>query len=302
MKNHLRTLWASSVCSMLLLFCATVGFSATKQFIVFFDFPLSGVTNTQATAINPSGVIVGRYFTPDGNQHGFVLNDGAFKSITVASSSFTDAAWINARGDIVGTYSSADGKGHAYVLRGSALTTIDFSADPNVNTTGFGISNAGDVVGVGWKGTDFFHGQGYLFSHGQITVINIPGASGTFPTMILDPKTIVGTYVGADNVFHGFRLAEGSVTTIDVPNSTFTWITGINPEGQIVGLYITLDGKQHAFILKKDRFITIDIPGSSVAKDVANGIDSQGDIVGYFSTPDGHVHGYFLLNPTMGSD
>jgi uncharacterized membrane protein len=120
--------------------------------------------------------------------------------------------------------------------------------------------------------------------------------------MILDPKTIVGTYVGADNVFHGFRLAEGSVTTIDVPNSTFTWITGINPEGQIVGLYITLDGKQHAFILKKDRFITIDIPGSSVAKDVANGIDSQGDIVGYFSTPDGHVHGYFLLNPTMGSD
>jgi len=303
MRNHQRTLWASSVfCSILLLLCATVALSATTQFIVFFDFPLSGVTNTEATAINPSGVVVGRYFTPDGHQHGFVLNNDAFRSLTVASSSPTDAAWINARGDIVGSYSSADGKGHAYVLRGSALTTIDFSADPNVNTTGFGISNAGDVVGVGFT-SDFFHGQGYLFSQGQITVINVPGASGTFPTMILDdPKTIVGTYVGADNVFHGFRLAGGMVATIDVPNSTFTWITGINPEGNIVGFYKSADGKQHAFILKEGRFITIDIPGSSGATEVANGIDPQGDVVGFFSTPDGHIRSYFLLNPRMGRD
>ena len=207
MKSHRWTLWAASICcSILLLLCATAGLSATKQFIVFFDFPLSGVTDTEATAINPSGVVVGRYFTPDGHQHGFALNNNSFKSIDVASSTSTDAAWINAQGAIVGSYSSTDGKGHAYVLRDSVLTTIDFSADPNVNTTGSGISDAGDVVGVGFNGGDFNHGQGYLFSHGQITVINVPGATGTFPTMILDPGRIVGAYVGSDSGVHVFCL------------------------------------------------------------------------------------------------
>ena len=298
MKNRLGSF---IFCSILVFFCATVGLCETKQFIVFFDFPLAGVTDTEATAISPSGVIVGRYFTSDGHQHGFVLNNSAFTSVDVGSI-FTDAAWINASGAIVGSYTSPDGKGHAYVSSGGALTTIDFSADPNVNTTGYGISDAGDVVGVGFIGGDFFHGQGYLFSHGQLSVIKFPDASGTFPTMVLDPNRIVGTYVGADNVFHGFLLSQGVRTTIDVPNSTFTWITGINPEGHIVGFYYRQDGKQHAFLLKGRRFITIDIPGSTGSKAVANGIDPQGDVVGFFSTPDGRVRSYFLLNPTMGSD
>ncbi len=296
MKNRLGSF---ILCSIVVLFCATVGLSKTKQFIVFFDFPLAD--NTQATAINPSGVIVGRYFPPDTHHHGFVLKNGAFTSVDVGSIS-TDAAWINASGAIVGSYQNSDGKLHAYVSSGGAITTIDFSADPNVNTTGYGISDAGDVVGVGFVDGDFFHGQGYVFSHGQLTVIKFPDASGTLPTMVLGPNRIVGNYVDADNVGHGFLLSHGVRTTIDVPNSTFTWITGINPEGHIVGFYYGQDGKQHAFLLKSGRFITIHIPGSTGSQEVANGIDPQDDVVGFFSTADGRVRSYFLLNPTMGSD
>lgn len=277
----------------------TLAYAGDNRF-VFFDFP--GSTNTQATAINPSGEIVGRYFSSDGRQHGFVLSKGVFTSLDVPGASFTDAAWINARGDIVGTYTlEGETQGHAYVLRNNTFITIDFPPG-NVNTTGFGISNAGDVVGVGFVGGDFFHGQGYLFSHGQLTVIKFPDASGTLPTMVLGPNRIVGNYVGADNVGHGFLLSQGVRTTIDVPNSTFTWITGINPKGHIVGFYYGQDGKQHAFILKEGRFITIDIPGSTGSKAVADGIDPQGDVVGFFSTPDGRVRSYFLPNPTMDSD
>lgn len=98
MKSHRRTPWAASICcSILLIFCATAGLSATKQFIVFFDFPLSGVTDTEATAINPSGVVVGRYFTPDGHQHGFVLNNNAFKSIDVGSTFILDSIFAVCR-------------------------------------------------------------------------------------------------------------------------------------------------------------------------------------------------------------
>lgn len=301
MKNNLRAVWAIPVfCAIVLLFCSTVGWSATRQFIVVFDFPLSGVTNTQATAINSSGVVVGRYYSPDGHQHGFVLNNNSFTSITVANSTSNDAAWINSSGEIVGSYGSSDGRGHAYTLKGGTVTTIDFSQDPTVNTTGFGISDAGDVVGVGFIGSDFFHGQGYVFSQGQITVINFPNASGTFPTMLLDPKHIVGTYVDAGNVYHGFLFSSGVWTTIDAPNSTFTWITGINRQGHIVGFYDTPDGQQHAFILRNGKFSTIDIPGSTGATAIANGNDSEDNVVGFFSSSDGRIRSYFRLNPTGG--
>lgn len=172
-----------------------------------FDFP--GSTNTQATAITPSGEIVGRYSASDGSQHGFVLRDGAFTSVDIPGATSTDAAWVNASGAIVGTYGTNVG-GHAYVLSGGAITTIDFPSANPVCTTGFGISNAGDVVGVGFACSDFSHGHGYLFSKGQFTVIDVPGATGTFPTMVIDSTRIVGTYVGSDGVFHGFLRQAGT--------------------------------------------------------------------------------------------
>jgi hypothetical protein len=185
---------------------STFAYAGKNQFVSF-DFP--GSTNTQATAITPSGKIVGRYFSSDGSQHGFVLNEGAFTSLDVPGASFTDAAWINARGDIVGTYNlEGEPQAHGYVLRNGTFTTIDFPPG-NINTTGFGISNAGGVVGVGFVGSDFFHGHGYLLQHDQFTFIDFPGALGTFPTMALDPRRIVGAYFDTNSTLHGFLLRNG---------------------------------------------------------------------------------------------
>ncbi len=257
-----------------------------------FDYP--GSTNTQATAITPSGEIVGRYNTPDGRQHGFVLRDGAFSSVDVPGATFfTDVTWINARGDIVGSYGDSRGN-HGYVLSGGIFTTIDFPSASPLNTLGFGISNSGDVVGVEFVDGDFLHGHGYLFSRGQFTLVDVPGAVGTFPTMVIDSTRIVGTYFGSDGVFHGFLRQAGKFSTIDVPNSTFTWITGINPEGAIVGFYNSQDGKQHGFVLSDGEFISVDVPVPGATFSEVNGIDPQGDGVGRYITPDGHTHGYFL--------
>ena len=255
-----------------------------------FDFP--GSTNTQATAITPSGEIVGRYFTSNGSQHGFVLRDGAFKSVDVPGATFsTDVAWVNASGAIVGSYGDSLG-GHGYVLSGGNFTTIDFPSANPVCTAGFGISNAGDVVGVEFVCSDFAHGHGYLLSRGQFTLVDFPGAVGTFPTMVIDSTRIVGAYVGSDNAVHGFLLSNGKFTTIDVHSSTFTWITGISPEGEIIGFYNDKDSNQHGFVLRDGEFVAIDIPGATTTE--GNGIDPQGDVVGRYITPDGNTHGYFL--------
>ncbi len=292
MANSRTILRAKCVSRSILLLCATLALSATVRFASF-DFPLLGVTDTEATAITPSGIIVGRYFTPDGQGHGFRLADGHFQSIDVpGATSSTDVAWINSRGDIVGSY-NVGSTTYAYVLRSGQLTTIGY---PGAQFTfGFGISNAGDVVGTEFT-DNFFAAHGYLFRHGTFTLIDVPNAQATWPTMAIDSRRIVGTYFGPDSLFHGFLLREGQFTTIDFPGSTFTWITGINPEGHIVGFYNSPDGNQHGFVLKQGRYISIDIPGATATE--ANGIDPQDDVVGRYVTPDGGTHGYFLLGPT----
>jgi uncharacterized membrane protein len=258
---------------------------------VSFDFPLAGVIDTEATAITPSGMIVGRYFTPDGHQHGFTLTNGQFQSVDIPGAiSVTDAAWVNARGNIVGGYNTAS-TSPAYVLSAGVFMTIEY---PGATVTaGWGISNAGDVVGTEFT-NNFFAAHGYLFRHGKFSTIDVPNAQATWPTGVIDARTIVGTYFGADSLFHGFLLQQGKFSAIDFPNSTFTWITGTNPEGHIVGFYNLSDGVQHGFVLKNGKYISIDIPGATGTE--ANGIDPQDDVVGRYYTADGHTHGYFLAH------
>jgi hypothetical protein len=115
---------------------------------------------------------------------------------------------------------------------------------------------------VGFVGSDFFQGHGYLFRHGQFTFIDFPGALGTFPTMVLESRRIVGAYFDTSSTLHGFLLRNGEFSTIDFPDSTDTWITGISPRGDIVGFYHSKDGQMRGFMLSKGNFVSIDIPGA----------------------------------------
>src|SRR5215469_6023323 len=75
----------------------------------------------------------------------------------------------------------------------------------------------------------------------QITTIDPPGAGtapgqGTFPQQNLNSGVIVGYYIDAKNVSHGFiRSRHGKYTTIDVPGAAGTQAFGINDEGKVVG-------------------------------------------------------------------
>src|ERR1700688_3124046 len=104
-------------------------FSSNEQFlgkcsVISFDFP--GAVNTQATAITPSGDIVGRYTGGDGIQHGFQLTGGKLRSITFPGATLTDVNWINPRGQIVGGYIGSTGNEHGFLLSGGKFTTIDY--------------------------------------------------------------------------------------------------------------------------------------------------------------------------------
>ena len=255
-----------------------------------FDFPMNGVIDTEGTALTPSGMIVGRYITPDGKTHGFTLINGNFQSIDAPGATSTDAAWVNYYGDIVGGC-DCNGISQVYVLHEGQFTT--FTHPGTTNIAGWGITNAGYVVGTLFD-DNFLAAHGYFYRHGNFITIDFPGAQATWPTMAIDASAIVGTYYGTDNVFHGFLRLEGQFSTVDFPNSVFTWITGINRAGHIVGFYNLSDGIQHGFVLKDGNYISVNIPGATGTE--ANGIDTQDNVVGRYYTSDGHTHGYFLAH------
>jgi hypothetical protein len=80
----------------------------------FVSIDLPGAVATFAFGINPEADIVGRYHA-DGNNHGFLLSEGAFTTMDFPSAVASCNWGIDPRGDIVGFYESADGSFHGYL-------------------------------------------------------------------------------------------------------------------------------------------------------------------------------------------
>ena len=266
--------------------------AASQGTFVTLDFPLAGVTDTEAVGINPSGVIVGRYVDSGHVTHGFVLENGTYTSIDfpgAVGSGGTNPTWINANGTITGTYGTSNGS-NAFTLSKGVFTTIDY---PGATLTqGYGVSDSGIVVGPECS-CGYVTARGFMYNHGGFTSINYPGAVGTFPTMLITPELIVGAYWDGSN-YHGFYFSNGTFTKVDHPGSYFTWFTGLNPEGEMIGYYADGTG-QHGLMysIPTGTMVSVDVPIAGSSSTEVNGIDPQGDIVGRYVSSDGHIHGYF---------
>jgi predicted membrane protein len=143
---------------------------------------------------------------------------------------------------------------------------------------------------------------------GTITTFDVRGAGtgpdeGTLPGGVdcLNPAgTIVGYYVDASDVSHGFvRAADGTITTFDAPGAGTdefegTIPAGINPAGVIAGEYIDMDFVYHGFVRAANGTITtFDAPGAegSVGT-IPNNINAAGAITGVYFDASFRQHGF----------
>ena len=121
-----------------------------------------------------------------------------------------------------------------------------------------------------------------------------PDAKATQPLGVNSHGEIVGVYVDAADVPHGFlRGRDGQVTTIDVPDAMVTLAFDLNDQGQIAGTYIDSGGRVRGF--RRDRsgeITTIDAPGAVQTR--VRGINNRGQIA--IDTVDAQLvhHGYLL--------
>lgn len=156
----------------------------------------------------------------------------------------------------------------------------------------------------------------------KIITFDIPGAGtspgqGTVPFGIDARGTIIGWYVDASNVDHGFvRAHDGTVTTFDAPgagtaDSQGTIALGINPAGAIAGMYLDANCLYHGFLRDPDGTITtIDAPGANTVGGIcstgtfwlvmqgtaAQTINAAGEITGIYTDATGVGH-IFLRDP-----
>jgi hypothetical protein len=196
--------------TLLVLASSTNGYADQQEGLsaISFDFP--GATNTQASAITPSGVIVGRYNGADGVLHGFLLAEGRFTSIDYPGAAYTDVDWINPSGEIGGGYNDdSTGVLHGFVLRHGQFTTNDYPGA--VTSTVYGISVAGEIIGV-WTGPQN-RLQGYVEKDGHFTDVVFPGANATLPTMMAAGILVSGYFNASGS--DGFEFVDGTYKTTD---------------------------------------------------------------------------------------
>ena len=253
--------------------------------------------------------------------HGFLLDKGVFTTIdhpdAVAETATTG---INNRGQILGQYIDADGTEHGFLLDDGVFTTIDHpdaASGPLTGTAAVGLNDRGQIVGFYGEADGANHGflldQGRGFRReGVFTTIDHPDAgtapgTGTAAVGINNRGRIVGFYIDAGGMGHGFVREKGVFTPIDHPDAgsgpgTGTLALGLNDRGQIVGAYVDAEGVSHGFLLDEGDFTTIDHPDAASGPGIGTvlfGVNNRGQIVGQYIDTDLRCHGLLRSRSTF---
>jgi probable HAF family extracellular repeat protein len=292
------------------------GRPASAQYTIF-DYPYTPfgvVSQTNATAINSPGQIVGSYEDIYGT-HGFLLSQGVYSQLDEPNASYTvrggaTGDWgtfpsgINSQGQVVGNYVNErwwdpNFGFHGFVLSHGVYTSLD---DPSGigQTFASSINDHGDVVGTYFGGGT----HGFLLSKGVYTNIDYPygvGYVSTYASAINNRGDIVGYYTD-DLGDHGFLLSKGVFTPIGDPAASVlgesaTQALGINDSGQIVGWYVDPSFTGHSFLFSHGVYTELDVPNAyQYVGTYASGINAQGQIVGTYYDASQAIHG-FLFSP-----
>jgi hypothetical protein len=168
------------------------------------------------------------------------------------------------------------------------LTQYDFPGA--VQTFIYGISDetgalSGNIVDAA--------GSTHAFS-GEL-IITFPGAVNTYGDFVNAAGAVVGSYIDADGMFHGFiRNPDGSFTTIDLPempNLQFLFVNTITDFGAVGFRAKAANDILRSYILMPDGTLyEVRIPGSVIT--VVRNVNQDGSIIGYYDLADGRRHGF----------
>ena len=115
---------------------------------------------------------------------------------------------------------------------------------------------------------------------------------GTMPVGVVQGDWIMGSYIDANNVAHGFlRAPEGTITKFDVPGGAIVSVWGMTPALEIAGTYLDANNVLHGFLRKPSgRIITIDAPGAAGTE--SESLNPAGVLQGDYADANFVYHGF----------
>jgi hypothetical protein len=293
MKRKNRLVYILAVLTLSLV--GSVAPAATITVLQTFQFP--GPSNaTMPEKMSDQGDLVGTVIDVNGVEHGFIYKYrlGKFSapfSEPNDTGGITRGRGINKRRTVCGEYLNAsDGTFHGYLLEHPDF--VEFDVTGALDTIPLGINNRGDFVGT----VTFSDGPQLAFGNvnGRVDTFAVPGATATYAYQLNASNQIIGYYIDADGIAHGYtRDSAGNLTfPIDVPNSNGTLLFGNNDSNWGVGRYTNplTPGAHGLYFITPDDILTFDYPGSIFTS--LNGINGQGIACGYYIDATGIVHGF----------
>jgi len=272
---------------------------ASAQYrLITLDVPPS--SSTQAAGINNDRLVSGFYEDASGTLHGFLWQDGAYRTADYPGGLYTYLGTVNNHGVALGYY--GDGAAEhtvTYSVPGGAWNVLPDIAGYSYNE-GYGNNDAGFAVGTTY-GDNTSIGWVWDPTTLSYSFLAVPGAApnSTYPGSINDKGQIFGLFYDASGVEHGFLKEGETYTTIDAPGAgpRGTNGIGINNHGTMVGQYFDPDYASQGFVLTgAGLFTTVDYPGPELTG--VNNINDHGDICGlYWHNPSGDERAFIGLRP-----
>ena len=273
---------------------AQVGTETPIADYTFETIEVPGVDFLEVAASNDFGDYAGNTRSPDGEKTvGFTLIDGVFTTYDFPGSLNTYFYALDNAGKAAGHYKGTDELYHGVIMQDGELTQYDFPGA--AQTFIYGLSDetgalSGNIVDEA--------GVSRAFS-GDMPIA-FPGAVATYGDFVNAAGAVVGSYVDADGMPHGFiRHPDGSFTTIDLPkmpNLEFLFVNTITDLGLIGFRAKAVDDVLRSYILLPDGTLyEVRLPGS--VSTVVRNVNQDGSIIGYYDSADGRRLG-FIGRPT----
>jgi len=220
-----------------------------------------GGRNSQATAINVFGVIVGWSETASGNRHAFIWKDGVMKDLGTMGGTFSMATGINSGSAVVGrsTTAASGSKNHAFKWKDGVFK--DLGTGGTQSSGASAVNTKGQIAGFlgpseDAAGEELDWSSRFLFYQDVMTAL----PSYRHPSAIANAISPGGIVVGQsedpraeDENYAEEAWVRENGTTQGLPKFApgHSGAYGVNLAGNIVGFSQSALGSSHAVLWRR---------------------------------------------------